>query len=60
MRRWNGWGERSVTVPLSPAALEFLEEQLGPGTPPRDCTLEEALAGIPPSRLPLIRSSGRI
>lgn len=63
MRRWNGWGERSVTVPLSLAALEFLEEQLGPGTPPRDCTLEEALAGIPPSRLPphpLIRTDPEI
>jgi len=63
MRRWNGWGEHSVTVPLPSSALQFLEEQLGPGTPPRDCTLEEALAGIPPSRLPphpLIRTDPEI
>ncbi len=52
MRRWNGWGETAIEVPLSPAARAFLEDQLGPGAPPRDCSLEEALAGVPPSRLP--------
>ncbi|WP_376792075.1 FAD-binding oxidoreductase [Thermoflexus sp.] len=52
MRRWNGWGETTVEVPLPPAARRFLEERLGSGTRPRDCTLEEALATIPPSRLP--------
>lgn len=52
MRRWNGWGETSIEVHLPPAARAFLEAQLGPGTPPPDCTLEEALARVPPSRLP--------
>jgi len=52
VRRWNGWGEATVEVPLPLRARAFLEDRLGPGTPPRDCSLEEALARIPPSRLP--------
>ncbi len=52
MRRWNGWGETAIEVPLPSIARMFLEEQLGPGILPRDCTLEEALAGVPPSHLP--------
>lgn len=52
MRRWNGWGEETVTYPLPPAGRRFLEERVGPGMPPRDATLAEALAGVPPSRLP--------
>ncbi len=42
----------TVEIPLPPAARAFLEEILGPGTPPRDRTLDEVLGGIPPSRLP--------
>lgn len=52
MRRWNGWGETAIEVPLPPAARALLEDRLGPGTPPRDLPLEEALARVPPSRLP--------
>ncbi len=63
MRRWNGWGEETVEVPLPPAARRFLEERLGPGTPPQDCPLEAALAAIPPSRLPphpLVRTEAEV
>jgi alkyldihydroxyacetonephosphate synthase len=52
MRRWNGWGDESVDVPLPEGALAFLESRLGPARPPRDATLEEVLATVPPSRLP--------
>ncbi|GIV96791.1 MAG: FAD-binding oxidoreductase [Herpetosiphonaceae bacterium] len=52
MRRWNGWGDDTVVVPLSEPALELLGRLLGPGTPPRDATLSEALAAVPSSRLP--------
>lgn len=52
MRRWNGWGEEGVVFPLSAKARVLLQEQLGPGTPPRDATLEEILSRVPPSRLP--------
>jgi alkyldihydroxyacetonephosphate synthase len=52
MRRWNGWGDESITYPLSEGARRYLVAHLGPGTPPQDARLEEVLAGIPPSRLP--------
>lgn len=50
MRRWNGWGEGSVTYNLSSHAEEYLKERLGPGNPPRDVKLEEI--SPPASRLP--------
>lgn len=52
MRRWNGWGDDTVTYPLHLGAKRFLQELVGPGTPPRDSTLEQVLAKVPPSRLP--------
>jgi alkyldihydroxyacetonephosphate synthase len=52
MRRWNGWGDEAVTYPLSPSAVRFLEDILGPGTPPQDATLADVLHTVPPSRLP--------
>ncbi len=51
MRRWNGWGDDTITYPLSANALEFLHEAVGPGVPPRDVTLPAVLASLPPSRL---------
>ena len=53
MRRWNGWGEAGVQAPLPEGALTFLECRLGPAPVPRDATLEEVLATVPPSRLPV-------
>lgn len=52
MRRWNGWGDEGVRVPLPPAAGPLLERLVGSATPPRDATLDGVLAAVPPSRLP--------
>lgn len=52
MRRWNGWGDDTIPYPLPANAPAFLDEWVGRGTPPRDATLAEAMAGMPPSRLP--------
>src|SRR6266480_231259 len=50
MKRWNGWGDETITAPLSATATAFLEH--GVGTPPQDVTLEEVVANLPVSRLP--------
>ena len=52
MRRWNGWGDETTSKALPPRAADALAEWVGPGTPPRDATREEALAAVPASRLP--------
>ena len=51
MRRWNGWGDDTIQYPLTPRALAFLREAVGEARPPRDSTLAEVLATVPPSRL---------
>jgi alkyldihydroxyacetonephosphate synthase len=51
VRRWNGWGDAANEYPLTPEALAFLRERIGPGTPPRDAALESALQAVPRSRL---------
>ena len=53
MRRWNGWGDESVETHLPPRALDLLISLVGPGTPPRDATLESVVAAVPVSRLAL-------
>jgi alkyldihydroxyacetonephosphate synthase len=52
MRRWNGWGDDTIEYPLPKGARRFLEELVGPGTPPTDLSFEDALARVPASRLP--------
>jgi len=54
MRRWNGWGDDTISAQLNDGALDFLREAVGPGTAPRDATLAAALAAVEaqPSRLP--------
>ncbi len=52
MRRWNGWGDDTVTYPLHEGARRYLEALVGPGRPGRDATLAEMAAGVPPGRLP--------
>src|SRR2546425_12308445 len=52
MRRWNGWGEETISSPLTPAATTFIRDAIGIGTPTRDAALEEVIAQVPPSRLP--------
>ncbi|MFN7988737.1 MAG: FAD-binding oxidoreductase [Thermoanaerobaculia bacterium] len=51
MRRWNGWGDDTVSASLPSRATEALSAWVGPGTRPRDATREEALAPVPASRL---------
>ncbi|HUY10962.1 MAG TPA: FAD-binding oxidoreductase, partial [Candidatus Dormibacteraeota bacterium] len=50
MRRWNGWGDESVSASLPDAALAYLRERLGEATPPSDATLDAVVADAPPSR----------
>jgi alkyldihydroxyacetonephosphate synthase len=52
MRRWNGWGDDTITYPLAEGPRRFLEELVGPGAPPRDAKLEEVIERVPASRLP--------
>jgi alkyldihydroxyacetonephosphate synthase len=52
VRRWNGWGDDTVTYPLHDGPRQFLEGLVGPGTAPRDASLEAVVAAVPPSRLP--------
>lgn len=51
-RRWNGWGEQDVDVPLSPHAAELFAERIGTTAAPQDASYEETLAQVPASRLP--------
>ena len=52
MRRWNGWGDDSIEVPIGEGALRFLEQKLGPGSGPRDAAFEAVCAQLAHSRLP--------
>ncbi len=52
MRRWNGWGDTSVEMPLNQAALHFLAERLGSGHPAGEVTLESVSPKVTNSRLP--------
>lgn len=52
MRRWNGWGDDAVEVALEPQAQDFLQERIGPGTPPPEAAFETVCAALAPSRLP--------
>lgn len=52
MRRWNGWGDDTVTAHTPKKALALLSETLGPPSPPRDAAFADVVAKVPPSRLP--------
>lgn len=59
MRRWNGWGEESITYPISESSLKFLQQQIGQGIPIQDVTLESAIQAVPATKLqshPLIKA----
>jgi len=51
MRRWNGWGEASITYPLPETATQYLETRIGAGLLLEDASLEYVLSNIPPARL---------
>ena len=47
VRRWNGWiDEGAEPPPIAPGAIRLLEAEIGPGTLPRDATLEEVVASL--------------
>ncbi len=52
MRRWNGWGDDSINLPIPPIAVSFLEQRVGTGRRPTDVRQQEILQRIPKSRLP--------
>ena len=52
MRRWNGWGDDSVTYPLPPTARDYIERILGRGSLIQDASLQDSLASVPSSRFP--------
>ncbi|MDD9894100.1 MAG: FAD-binding oxidoreductase, partial [Gammaproteobacteria bacterium] len=51
-RRWNGWGEQTIDVPLSPHAAELFAERIGETELPNDASFEDVLSKVPESRLP--------
>jgi alkyldihydroxyacetonephosphate synthase len=52
MRRWNGWGDESISDELPAGGAAAIERVVGPATPRRDAILADVLAGVPASRLP--------
>jgi alkyldihydroxyacetonephosphate synthase len=52
MRRWNGWGDDTISFALAPDALAFLAQRIGTGTGVADASFEQACARVAPSRLP--------
>lgn len=52
MRRWNGWGDDTISPHLPGSAARFLEHLLGLGKPPHDATLTQVMKQVPASRLP--------
>lgn len=47
MRRWNGWGDDQIDVPLSSGTRERLNALLGPGIITEDATFEQVLRAAP-------------
>jgi alkyldihydroxyacetonephosphate synthase len=52
MRRWNGWGDDTISYPLHASARRFLEQRVGPGAAAKDAAFAQVVAHVPPSRLP--------
>ncbi|MCU0486372.1 MAG: FAD-binding oxidoreductase [Anaerolineales bacterium] len=52
MRRWNAWGDDSVTYPLPDSAAHYLESLVGSGQSIPDTPLEKILSGVPPAHIP--------
>ena len=51
MKRWNGWGEESVSQKLAEHVLGFLREEVGSAQSLTDASLESVVASVPASRL---------
>jgi alkyldihydroxyacetonephosphate synthase len=52
LKRWNGWGSDDIDYPVSPSALAYLNEALGPAKSGPSVPLESIVWRLPPSRLP--------
>jgi alkyldihydroxyacetonephosphate synthase len=52
MRRWNGWGDDTIELPIGEGVLRFLDERVGPGTTPRDAEFADVCARLAASSLP--------
>src|SRR3954466_6109994 len=52
MKRWNGWGDETVTHPLSASAVGGVAGLVGAGAALQETPFAQALAEVPPSRLP--------
>ena len=53
MRRWNGWGDSSVNTEVNAPALAWLAQSVGKGQAPNDALMQDMLALVKPSRLPI-------
>jgi alkyldihydroxyacetonephosphate synthase len=51
MRRWNGWGDDTVTLAVPASAGQFLSAHVGKGHTPQDATLVSVLEQVPKSRI---------
>jgi alkyldihydroxyacetonephosphate synthase len=51
MRRWNGWGDESITYPLPGPAADYLAGLVGEGARLEDAGWNEAIAAVESSRL---------
>jgi alkyldihydroxyacetonephosphate synthase len=61
MRRWNGWGDDSVTYHLPASAARFLDQLVGRSHKPSDASLNDSLSRLPKTRIknhPLISTEG--
>jgi alkyldihydroxyacetonephosphate synthase len=52
MRRWNGWGDDAIHDALPAAGAAAIDRVVGPARSPRDATLADVVAAVPPTRLP--------
>jgi alkyldihydroxyacetonephosphate synthase len=52
MKRWNGWGDTTISYPLHAQAEQFLVERIGPLKPTTSTPLADVLTAVPLSHLP--------
>ncbi len=51
MKRWNGWGETHIDMPLPMGAQNLLADMVGPAAPPENAAREKMIAAVPLSRI---------
>jgi alkyldihydroxyacetonephosphate synthase len=63
MKRWNGWGDETISMDLPPQGQRMLRDLIGQGRVLKDYPLEQFINRIPNSRLPkhpLISSDAKL